>query len=47
MKSVQEPVTVQKVFPTMGTVHTIAVEGEQALFAAGQIKVRIQTMDRL
>ncbi len=47
MKSVQEPIAVRKVFPAMGTVHTLAVEGEQAVVAAEQIKERIQTMDQL
>lgn len=47
MKSVQEPIAVRKVFPAMGTVHTLAVEGEQALIAAEQIKERMQTMDRI
>ncbi len=46
MKSEQEPITVRKVFPAMGTVHTLAVEGEQALVAAERIKERIQTMDQ-
>ncbi len=46
MNSEQEPIKVQKVFPAMGTVHTLAVEGEQALIAAEQIKERMQEMDR-
>lgn len=39
--------SVRKVFPAMGTVHTITLEGSQALIAAEQIKAQIQTMDRI
>ena len=34
--------SVQKVFPAMGTVHTIAFEGEHTLSVAEQIKARMQ-----
>lgn len=37
---------VQKAFPAMGTVHTLTVEGEQALSAAEAIKSQILAMDR-
>lgn len=38
---------VQKLFPAMGTVHAVTVEGKDALSAAGQIKEQVLTMDRL
>lgn len=39
--------SVQKVFPAMGTVHTMAIRGDAALSAAERIRSRMLRMDRL